>query len=48
MRTKVQTRKINVTPVTANNCTLEALLAGITQDNIHKEVDTGSPKHENS
>lgn len=33
--------KIIVTPVAAPNWTLEELLAGITQDNLHNEVDTG-------
>lgn len=35
--------KIIVTPVAAPNWTLEELLAGITKNNLHKEVDTGSP-----
>jgi antitoxin MazE len=33
--------KIIVTPVPAPSWTLDELLAGITQDNLHTEVDTG-------
>lgn len=33
--------KIIVTPVSAPSWTLEELLAGVTNDNLHKEVDTG-------
>ena len=32
--------KIIVTPVSAPNWTLDELVAGITQDNLHTEVDT--------
>jgi antitoxin MazE len=32
-------------PVTKNedSLTLEQLLAGVTEDNIHEEIDTGNP-----
>ncbi|GIK55183.1 MAG: multidrug transporter MatE [Chloroflexota bacterium] len=33
--------KIIVTPVSAPSWTLDDLLAGITKDNLHTEVDTG-------
>jgi len=33
--------KIIVTPVAASSWTLDELLAGITKDNLHTEVDTG-------
>jgi antitoxin MazE len=33
--------KIIVTPVPAPEWTLDELLAGITKDNLHNEVDTG-------
>ena len=33
--------KIIITPVTAPSWTLDELLAGITKDNLHNEVDTG-------
>lgn len=33
--------KIIITPVPAPTWTLEELLAGITEDNLHHEVDTG-------
>ncbi len=33
--------KIVVTPVSAPGWTLDELLAGITKDNLHTEVDTG-------
>jgi len=33
--------KIIVTPVSAPGWTLDELLAGITKDNLHGEVDTG-------
>jgi transcriptional regulator/antitoxin, MazE len=33
--------KIIVTPVSAPSWTLDELLAGITKDNLHTEVDTG-------
>jgi len=33
--------KIIVTPVLAPSWTLDELLAGITKDNLHNEVDTG-------
>jgi antitoxin MazE len=32
-----------VTPVPEETYTLERLLEGITKDNIHREVETGSP-----
>ena len=34
--------KIIITPVPTPSWTLEELLSGITKDNIHSEVDTGS------
>jgi len=34
--------KIVITPVPAPGWTLDELLAGITKDNLHNEVDTGS------
>lgn len=33
--------KIIVTPVPAPSWTLDKLLAGITKDNLHNEIDTG-------
>lgn len=33
--------KIIITPVPAPDWTLDELLAGITNDNIHNEIDTG-------
>ena len=33
--------KIMITPVSAPHWTLDELLAGITKDNLHTEVDTG-------
>jgi antitoxin MazE len=33
--------KIIITPVSAPGWTLDELLAGITKDNLHSEVDTG-------
>ncbi len=33
--------KVVITPVPASNWTLDELLAGITKDNLHNEVDTG-------
>jgi antitoxin MazE len=33
--------KIVITPVPAPSWTLDELLAGITKDNLHTEVDTG-------
>lgn len=33
--------KIVITPVQAPSWTLEKLLAGITKENLHSEVDTG-------
>lgn len=33
--------KIIVTPIPAPSWTLDELLAGITKDNLHNEVDTG-------
>jgi antitoxin MazE len=33
--------KLVVTPVTAPSWTLDELLAGITKNNLHTEVDTG-------
>ncbi|GAB1470311.1 AbrB/MazE/SpoVT family DNA-binding domain-containing protein [Chloroflexota bacterium] len=35
--------QIIITPVIAPAWTLEDLLAGINKDNLHHEVDTGSP-----
>jgi antitoxin MazE len=35
--------RLVVTPVPNGAVTLEALLAGITDTNIHREVDTGAP-----
>lgn len=35
--------QIIITPVLAPAWTLEDLLAGINRDNLHHEVDTGSP-----
>ena len=35
--------KIVIKPVTAPQWTLEELLAGINQENIHNEVDSGEP-----
>jgi antitoxin MazE len=34
---------IVVSPVSEESYTLEQLLAGVTKNNIHREVDTGSP-----
>jgi len=34
--------KLVITPVTAPELTLKQLLAGITKENLHHEVDTGS------
>jgi len=33
--------KIIITPITTPNWTLDELLAGITEDNLHAEFDTG-------
>ena len=35
--------KLVVTPVTDPAFTLEQLLAGVTDENLHREVDTGPP-----
>lgn len=35
--------KVVVSPVSKSKLTLEKLLAGVTPENIHPEVDTGSP-----
>ena len=35
--------QIVITPVTAPSWTLEELLAGVNKNNIHHEIDTGSP-----
>jgi antitoxin MazE len=35
---------IVVNPVSEQNFTLEQLLEGITKNNIHGEIDTGTPK----
>ena len=34
--------KLVITPVTAPELTLKQLLAGVTKENLHHEVDTGS------
>jgi antitoxin MazE len=36
--------KLVITPVTSQDLTLEQLLAGVTEENLHREVDTGSPR----
>jgi antitoxin MazE len=33
--------QIIIAPVTAPSWTLEALLAGVEEDNLHQEIDTG-------
>jgi antitoxin MazE len=33
--------KLVITPLETEGCTLEVLLAGVTEDNIHHEVTTG-------
>ncbi|MFT8953862.1 MAG: AbrB/MazE/SpoVT family DNA-binding domain-containing protein [Gluconobacter sp.] len=35
--------RIIIEPVVTTECTLAELLAGITPDNVHSEVDFGSP-----
>lgn len=35
--------KVVVSPVSKSRLTLEKLLTGVTPENIHPEVDTGSP-----
>ena len=35
--------QIIITPVVAPSWTLDELLAGVNKDNLHQEVDTGSP-----
>ena len=35
--------KLVVTPVTDPAFTLDQLLAGVTEENLHREVDTGPP-----
>jgi antitoxin MazE len=35
--------RLVVTPVVEQAFSLEALLSGVTLDNLHREVDTGSP-----
>lgn len=37
----IESGKIIVTPVPAPSWTLDELLAGITKDNLHHEVETG-------
>jgi len=34
--------KIVITPIPAPSWTLDELLAGITKDNLHDEIDTGT------
>jgi antitoxin MazE len=34
--------KIVITPIPAPSWTLDELLAGVTKDNLHKEIDTGT------
>lgn len=35
--------RLMINPVQENPYTLEGLIAGITEDNVHDEVDTGHP-----
>jgi len=35
--------KLQITPIKEKQYTLEQLLCEITEDNLHKEIDTGSP-----
>ena len=35
--------KLIVTPINQPEVTLEQLLEGVTEDNIHGEIDTGAP-----
>jgi antitoxin MazE len=35
--------KLVATPITEREYSLEALLAGVTEENIHSEIDTGEP-----
>ena len=36
--------KLVISPVISQDLTLEQLLAGVTEENLHREVDTGSPR----
>lgn len=36
--------KLVLTPISARKYTLKELLAKVTPENIHKEIDTGSPR----
>ena len=36
--------KLVISPVTSQDLTLEQLLAGVTEENLHREVGTGSPR----
>ena len=40
--------KLVITPVTSQDLTLEQLLAGVTEENLHREVDTGSRRGDES
>ena len=35
--------KLQITPIKEKQYTLEQLLSEITEENLHKEIDTGSP-----
>ena len=35
--------KLQITPIKEKQFTLEQLLSGVTKDNLHEEIDTGSP-----
>ncbi len=35
--------KLIITPITAKEYSLKELLAGVSEDNLHKEFDTGIP-----
>ncbi len=35
--------KLQITPIKEKQFTLKQLLSGVTKDNLHREIDTGSP-----
>ncbi|ELH6415776.1 AbrB/MazE/SpoVT family DNA-binding domain-containing protein [Escherichia coli] len=39
----VENGKVTIVPVRAKEYTLEALMAVVTDDNLHGEIDTGKP-----
>jgi len=44
---RVEDGRVVIEPLVAPEFTLDALLAGVTRDNLHEEEDFGAPKGQN-